>query len=951
MKNIKQKAAAAVLALVGIVGAASLLIGHKSDYARVPSGYVYESNYKEAPDGRENEKVLLVSEAKETGDIQRESADTGEGYLFSGQGEASWDFDIEEAGDYYISAVYMPLSGNGQSIQFQMEVDGRSLSEQGETLSLSRLWTDSGDFKRTAGGDEMRPAQTEISIWTDENFMNSKSGEVKIHLEKGSHSISIANTRENCLLKGISLYTQNTPSYQEYLAKIKGQDADSGYFQFLEAETPYLKSSSELYPVYDKSSPYTSPYNAVAIRYNAIGGSGWTDEGQWIEWKIQVPEDGNYQLGMRFLQNINKGVVSCRKITIDGSSPFKEMEEVKFPYDISWQTMYLGGDTPYSFYLTKGEHTLRAEVSLGDLSGMISRMEDTVYSLNALYREIIMITGTQPDIYRDYDLPKAIPDLKDKIEKIEKELDGYETYLKGEYGEGNYASRIISQLKRQLLSFEEKPYTIQKRLSVFKTNISSMAEWVLSFKEQPLELDCLYVAGIGAKLPKAETNWLGKAGHEIRAFVGSFAHNYNSVASSEENESTATLNVWLGINAVTGKGRDQANVIKRLIDDDFTKETGIQVNLSLVDGALVKAAIAGKGPDVNLFTSRGEAMNLAFRGALLSMEELNGFEDIKKDYMDSAFVPYEYEKEVYGIPEEQVFYTMFIRKDIFEELNIPVPGTWEELMGIMPVLQGENLSIGLPYTDGYATMGNGLGTINLLPTLLMQRGISIFNNDHTKTQLDSSTAYGAFKMWSDFYRMYDFPLYKDDFNRFRTGEMPIIIAPYTLYNTLYEAAPEIAGQWDMTVIPGTKDEDGNLNVSTGASGSCSTILKDSKAKEAAWEFVKWWNSAKIQEEYSKGIEGELGVLGRYTPANQQAFEKTNWYEEEKSVLREQWAAVVEIPEVPGGYYVSRNIDNAFRGVYYNGENARESLYTWAASINEELARKQAQIKLREENKK
>ena len=55
---------------------------------------------------------------------------------------------------------------------------------------------------------------------------------------------------------------------------------------------------------------------------------------------------------------------------------------------------------------------------------------------------------------------------------------------------------------------------------------------------------------------------------------------------------------------------------------------------------------------------------------------------------------------------------------------------------------------------------------------------------------------------------------------------------------------------------------------------------------------------------------------------------------------------MEVPEIPGGYYVSRNIDNAFRQVYYNGENARDTLNYWMNAVDEELARKQLQLAAR-----
>lgn len=915
---------------------------------------------KDSKNVKDSENTKDSKNAKDSESL-KESKDIKDTITIKKGIKATWEFTVETTGDYFIRAGYFLLEGNGQDLEAKIQVDGKEIAED-KNATLTRLWSDSGNFVLTASGDESKPEQQTISLWAEENMKWNGSQDIILSLEAGTHTISITGIREEGLIQYIKLYTKETKTYEEYLEEtsqfvsslsdVSAQfDKSNVSAQFtkpdvikIQAETPYMKSSSLLYPIYDRSSAYTTPYHSTAIRYNTIGGSNWSKDGQWIEWKINVEEDGYYQIGMRYRQNGAKGVTSARRVLIDGEVLFDELEQVNFPYDAGWQTDFLGFDKPYHFYLAKGEHTLRLEVALLELTDITEKMDATVYALNALYREIIIITGTEPDMYRDYHLETTVPELETKLQRLVDELKGYEDYLEERYGANSYASRIVSQLKRQLESFIKQPYTIQKRLSMFKTNISAMAEWVLELKEQPLELDCFYLTQIGAKLPKADTNLFGKAGHELRSFFGSFFHNYSELSSTAEGKEEVTIQVWLG------KGRDQANVIKRLVDEYFTKETGIRVNISLVEGALVKAAIAGQGPDVNLFTTRGEAMNLAFRGALDALDKMEGFSELKTQYMENAFVPYTYEDTVYAIPEEQIFYMMFIRTDVFEELGIEIPKTWTDVMEIMPILQAANLGIGLPYTDGYATMNSGIGTINLLPTLLAQNRISIYNEDNTRIQLTDSKAYQSFKMWTDFYTMYDFDLYKDDFNRFRTGEMPIVISPYTLYNNLAKAAPEIAGQWTMTTVPGTMNSSNDINIATSASGSCSIILKGCKEKEAAWKFVHWWNSAQTQEKYSKEIEAELSVLGRYSPANLEAFSHTNWYAEEKEILLKQWSSVVEIPEIPGGYYTSRNIDNAFRDVYYNGENARESLYTWMNGVNEELERKQKQIRKRNQTK-
>lgn len=916
---------AAVLAVIVVL---SLLAPYGEDKRNAKAAAVAGGNQKTDGDG-----IYLWTE--EPDGAVRVAAD---------EEAVRWTFSVTQAGTYYLNAGYIALEGNGQELELDVRMDGSEIADG--LVTLTRIWTDAGEFRHTASGDEIRPTQTESFLWMEEPFRLAKKERIALELEKGEHTLEVQGVSQAGLLRYVRLYREELPSYTEYLAQhSKEREVESDLYVQVEAELPTLKSSSRLYAAYDRSSPFTIPYHSTCIRYNTIGGENWADNGQWIEWQLEAPEDGLYRLGLRYRQSANKGQSSLRRLEIDGEAPFAEVKELDFAYDVNWQSDFLGdGEEPYLFYLTKGVHTLRLEVVLGEMNPIIEDMRGTLQDVNALYREIIMITGTDPDTYRDYNLETAIPDLEEKLEAILSDLDTYIAYLEGRYGEGCYSARILIQMETQLASFAEKPYTIAKRLPVFKTNIEALAEWVLEFEQQPLQVDYLYLAGKEADIPPADGNFLSKAGHEIRAFAGSFSHSYNEVATEGQEEASVTLTVWMG------KGRDQANVMKRLIDSYFTPETGIGVNISLVEGALVKATLAGQGPDVNIFTTRGEAMNLAFRGAVASLEDMDGFSQLRQQYDESAFVPYEYKDSVYAVPETQEFYVMYIRTDIFEELDLEIPETWQELTALLPVLQANSLAIGLPYADGYATMNNGIGTINLLPTLLAQRQIPVYRQegDGITTNLMTVGAYEAFKQWSDFYVQYDFSLYKDDFNRFRTGEMPVVISSYALYNNLNEAAPEIAGNWIMTTIPGTPAAGGDIDRSTSASGTCSIILEDCEYKEEAWKFLEWWSSAQVQEMYSREIEAELSTLGRHTPANLEAFRGSLWSEQEKEMLLKQWENVVEVPEVPGGYYVTRNVDNAFRQVYYGGENVRDTLYYWMNAVDEELRRKQAQLKAREE---
>ena len=80
-----------------------------------------------------------------------------------------------------------------------------------------------------------------------------------------------------------------------------------------------------------------------------------------------------------------------------------------------------------------------------------------------------------------------------------------------------------------------------------------------------------------------------------------------------------SIEVWMTL------GRDQANVVRNLIDTTFTKETGIKVDLKLTGAdVLLKATLAGIGPDVALNVDSSLPVNYALRNAVY---DLTNFDD------------------------------------------------------------------------------------------------------------------------------------------------------------------------------------------------------------------------------------------------------------------------------------------------------------------------------------
>lgn len=89
----------------------------------------------------------------------------------------------------------------------------------------------------------------------------------------------------------------------------------------------------------------------------------------------------------------------------------------------------------------------------------------------------------------------------------------------------------------------------------------------------------------------------------------------------------------------------------------------------------------------------------------------------------------------------------------------------------------------------------------------------------------------------------------------------------------------------------------------------------------------------------------MGIAARYNTANQKAYEQLPWTAAERQVLSAQWAQVRPLENVPGNYYITRSLTNAFRRVVYYYENPREILLRYNEDMNTELMRKRIEYGL------
>lgn len=883
----------------------------------------------------------------------------------------TYEFSVPETALYEIYFKYYPTEGRGSDIERGVMIDGELPFNECEYITFSRVW---GDAVRVgsvtdAAGNEIHPKIIEKPEWRIEYLDNNQgyySEAFRFYLKKGTHEIKIISRKEPMLLAEICFCVQDPiPTYEEVkqLYEKNGYKPATGQPVIVEGEDTFTKSSSSIYPYYSRASALTTSVNGKFAynhtQTNVIGGNFWKKAGDWLTWKITVPESGLYKIALRARQNINRGFNSGRILTIDGKIPFEEAKKCKFNYSADFSIYTLGeaetGEEFLFYFETGRTYVIGMEVTLGVVHELAQSIDNSVNIMMTVYRRFLMLIGNEPDKERDFDFHKYMPEelrilneQADVLRDLAKELNAIA-------GERTSQQATLERAAERMEKMSERQHVIAKNFNEFKNEISIIADWILELNHQPLEIDKIYILPPDAKDPKANTGFFASMGHEIKLFWASFTTDYTVLGESSREEDAIT--VWFTPNEevaklissggreytqvkITGGGREHAQVLKQMIDDEFVTAYDIPVTLQLIEiGALLPATLAGKGPDVALQVVGDRPVQFAMRGAVHNLAEHEDFEEVAERFYSSAMVQFTYQDGVYALPETQTFQVMFYRKDIMEELGLELPQTWEDVYDMIPELQNNYMNFGYP------------AAYNNFVTLIYQRGGTIYKGEGKDlgyaSNLDSPEAIDAFISYIDLYRSYKVDLFIDFQTRFRVGVAPIGIADFTMVNLLSVVALEIEGLWDIALVPGTErvDENGNkyIDRSVAADVTGSIILEKSTKKDKAWKFIKWWTSDDVQARYCAEVEATMGQIARIPSANKSVMYKQPWTNSQYQLLSVQRSWAKGIPEVPGGYYTLRHADNAFNRTYTLMTDPRETLLDYLDEINAELTKKRQEM--------
>ena len=912
-----------------------------SGFGRGNTYEAYLAAHREDPPVTESVSVDVLSF---TGDGTAQE----EGVLSLDGSVITWNVDVPQTGLYNIEMEYLTTESRGVDIERELLINGEVPFSGASTLTFSRLWTNSGPVRKDNQGNDIRPSQAEvfdrqISYFKDD--MGYETEPYAFYFEKGKNELTLRAVNEPVVVCALTLKPiTEFPTYSEYLAaqpNAEMTDTGKNYSQTVQGEDSPLRSAPSLYARYDRSSAKTEPYSVSNTILNYIGGDPWTHPGEWIEWDFSVPEDGYYNITIKARQMYQRGALSGRTVYIDGVVPFKDLEAVTFKYNNKWEMHTLSDQegNPFRFYLKAGNHKIRMEVTLGEMGPVLKRVEDSIFRLNQIYRKLLVLTGVNPDRFRDYSLAKVYPEAIEEMDKESGRLYKIVDDIVATTGEKSDRAASAQTLAVQLEQFVENNDRITESFGNFKDNITSLGTAMQNMSESKLDVDLIMITGENAEIPACSENIFDSIGHEVRSCVSSYFVDYNSLGNKYD-DTDDVLDIWITT------GRDQSTVLKTMVDDTFTAKSGIKVNIKLVQAdAILTAVVAGNGPDIVLSVSGWFAVNYAMRNAVEDLTQFPDYDEVAKAFYPSIIEPLTYNNGknigVYGLPETQDFPLLFYRTDVMEEMGLKIPDTWDELIAELPTIQGNSLTAAVPFPD----ITNA--DTSVFNSLIYQNGGEIYDEEAKHTLIDSEAGVAAFKRYTSLYIDYGLPTVYNFVSRFRSGEMPLGVASYATYNTLMVSAPEIRGLWDFTLFPGTVQKDGTIDRTCHTAGLCCLMIKtdDEKVRNNAWEFMKWWVSTDAQVRFGREMESVLGASARYQTANKEALRQLAWSNSQLAILEKQMSNTHGFREIAGGYSTTRHMTNAVRKVITTKEDPRETLLNYARTINEEIKIKRREFNL------
>lgn len=841
---------------------------------------------------------------------------------------------VPENGVYDMEFDYLSYDSSILPVEIGMKVDGEYPFFEARSMTFETTWI-SDEIDKDRYGNEIVSLPIKDIRWEHKKVMDAsyrRSDSLKLELSEGAHELTLKMQEGTVLLGNITLMAPEI--IPEYGSASK---AEGDALITIEAENFFERNDSSIHAVGEYDSKIT-PISATATVLNIVDEDSFNKAGQRITYEFEAPSSGNYYLAMNYRQSEKNDFPVFVNVLIDGQIPNTAFEAYPVQSSNKFVTRSLvdSENNKLSVPLEAGKHTISIEINAEPLRYALEAVDEIMSGISDLSLEVTKVSGTNKDKYRDLKLTRYIPDIQDRINGWVEQLYGLATeamvYVDAKDPDDVAAFSYLLIAADQLASLAEEPNELVYRVAELSTSVNSINTQIANFvdliNDNDLAIDRIYVYQEGAKLPKGQS-FFAKLGTSFTRFVDSFFGQSYSASNMNKDH----IQVWVN------RPRTYVEIMQKMIDEGFTKETGIEVDLALMTDAqkLILSNASGDTPDIATGINYSIPFDLAIRGALVDMTKFSNYKEVFGRYSNGLLVPSVVGDGFYSLPETMNFYVMFYRTDILSKLGLSAPNTMQELIAMLPDLQMRGLNVFYP-TAPMLAMRNFHGTT----PLIFQNGGSLYGRTALDITVDDEASVDGFTQLTELFTLYDLPVDIPNFyQHFRNGDLPIGIADFNAYNLILNAAPEIANSWNVALIPGIQDQETGEIYRYISGGAESSVMFSSnpEREQKAWDFLEWWSRAEVQAEFGQRLQILYGDEYIWPTANLEAFGMLPYPTSDKDVIMEQASYILEAPRLLGSYMMEREVSNAYNDVVVNGESVRSRIDETSKIVKRETQRK------------
>ncbi|KRC52344.1 sugar-binding protein [Leifsonia sp. Root227] len=324
-----------------------------------------------------------------------------------------------------------------------------------------------------------------------------------------------------------------------------------------------------------------------------------------------------------------------------------------------------------------------------------------------------------------------------------------------------------------------------------------------------------------------------------------------SSSGSGSSASGSTITYWA---SNQGTSLDNDKQVLTPVLDDFTKKTGIKVKLEVIgwndlQTRIQTAVTSGQGPDV-LNIGNTWAASLQATGAFLPFDDANmkaigGSDKFVKTALETGGAP---GKTVTSVPLYGLAYGLYYNKSMFTAAGVQPPTNWEDL-----VTDAKKLTSGSTYGFSLAA-GSYTENAHFAFITAAQNGAEFFDSKGNPT-FTSTGAVDGIKRYLDLMQtdkvvntsnaQYDNGV--QAVNDFATGKVAMILSQNNADSSI-NANGMKTDAYGVVPFPAPA---GGKDVASHVAGINLSIMKNTKNKDAALQFVKYMTSESTQTTLGK----------------------------------------------------------------------------------------------------